>query len=219
ERESLSIEQQEAFEIFRNDHGDRLTLEDNKAILKQRFAEAKALGEQVNQARNRVSKSFSLPPLPPATHISSASGVMESQPNPQSDTVEETLRSQIEEEKKNYKSTFGRLKGLKTEIEHLQHLLQRSKIKLKRDFQDWWSQEATRLQYWHHALHYGIPYYMLHIPFRALSSTTMSSTSIPLTGDHQTDADILAFIRARQSLLTRTGISSSIHAGQKRGKV
>uniref|UniRef100_A0A4W4EMC3 Kinesin-like protein n=1 Tax=Electrophorus electricus TaxID=8005 RepID=A0A4W4EMC3_ELEEL len=201
----LSIEQQEAFEIFRNDHGDRLTLEDNKAILKQRFAEAKALGEQVNQARNRVSKSFSLPPLPP--------------PNPQSDTVEETLRSQIEEEKKNYKSTFGRLKGLKTEIEHLQHLLQRSKIKLKRDFQDWWSQEATRLQYWHHALHYGIPYYMLHIPFRALSSTTMSSTSIPLTGDHQTDADILAFIRARQSLLTRTGISSSIHAGQKRGKV
>ncbi|XP_026857259.2 kinesin-like protein KIF6 isoform X4 [Electrophorus electricus] len=140
----LSIEQQEAFEIFRNDHGDRLTLEDNKAILKQRFAEAKALGEQVNQARNRVNelkKQLQMRRMQMA-----AQGVMESQPNPQSDTVEETLRSQIEEEKKNYKSTFGRLKGLKTEIEHLQHLLQRSKIKLKRDFQDWWSQEATRLQ-------------------------------------------------------------------------
>ncbi|XP_035388465.1 kinesin-like protein KIF6 isoform X2 [Electrophorus electricus] len=235
----LSIEQQEAFEIFRNDHGDRLTLEDNKAILKQRFAEAKALGEQVNQARNRVNelkKQLQMRRMQMA-----AQGVMESQPNPQSDTVEETLRSQIEEEKKNYKSTFGRLKGLKTEIEHLQHLLQRSKIKLKRDFQDWWSQEATRLQKQDEGSERAKSsdrqenslciastrnaYSHDHIidmqdikqrdlstaparDLRALSSTTMSSTSIPLTGDHQTDADILAFIRARQSLLTRTGEGS-----------
>lgn len=45
-----------------------------------------------------------------------------------------------------YKSTFERLKGLKAEIEHLQHLLQRSKIKLQKDFQDWWTQKAARLQ-------------------------------------------------------------------------
>lgn len=45
-----------------------------------------------------------------------------------------------------YKRTFERLKGLKTEIDHLQHLHQRSKIKLQNDFQDWWTQEAARLQ-------------------------------------------------------------------------
>lgn len=45
-----------------------------------------------------------------------------------------------------YKSTFERLKGLKTEIDHLQHLLQRSKIKLQKDFEDWWTQETARLQ-------------------------------------------------------------------------
>lgn len=43
--------------------------------------------------------------------------------------------------------------------------------------------------------------------FRSLSSAGLASTSIPLTGDQQTDADILAFIKARQNLLTRTGIS------------
>jgi hypothetical protein len=45
-----------------------------------------------------------------------------------------------------YKSTFGHLKTLKMEIEHLQLLLERSKVKLQRDFQDWWSQEAAMLQ-------------------------------------------------------------------------
>lgn len=53
-----------------------------------------------------------------------------------------------------YKSTFESLKGLKTEIEHLQHLLQKSKIKLQRDFQEWWDQQATRLQVQQH-FNYG----------------------------------------------------------------
>ncbi|KAK1792914.1 hypothetical protein P4O66_001640 [Electrophorus voltai] len=130
-RPELSIEQQEAFEIFRNDHGDRLTLEDNKAILKQRFAEAKALGEQVNQARNRVNSDE-------MERLTSEHNLDLSCPK------ESHMWFSVAFDR--YKSTFGRLKGLKTEIEHLQHLLQRSKIKLKRDFQDWWSQEATRLQ-------------------------------------------------------------------------
>lgn len=45
-----------------------------------------------------------------------------------------------------YKSTIGRLKALRTEIEHLQLLLERAKVKLQRDFQKWWSQEASGVQ-------------------------------------------------------------------------
>ncbi|TDG98600.1 hypothetical protein EPR50_G00202050 [Perca flavescens] len=41
--------------------------------------------------------------------------------------------------------------------------------------------------------------------WRALSNTKLSNSSIPLTGDQQADADILAFIRARENLLNRTG--------------
>ncbi len=45
-----------------------------------------------------------------------------------------------------YKSAIGRLKALRTEIEHLQLLLERAKVKLQRDFQKWWSQEASGVQ-------------------------------------------------------------------------
>lgn len=45
-----------------------------------------------------------------------------------------------------YNSAIGRLKELRTEIEHLQLLLERAKVKLQRDFQKWWSQEASSVQ-------------------------------------------------------------------------
>ncbi|KAL6477444.1 hypothetical protein MHYP_G00132790 [Metynnis hypsauchen] len=228
----LSMGRQEAFEVFRRDHEDRLTIEDNKTILKQRFTEAKALGEQVNQARNRVNELKKQ--LEVRRMQMAAQGVMGGQQNSESDPVEERLRNQIEEEKKSYKSTFGRLKGLKTEIEHLQHLLHKSKIKLQKDFQDWWTQEATKLQKDQRpesvevkqsldstTRHSSSPDHAISIQerklrdlptpsardLRALSSTALTPSSIPLTGDQQTDADIMAFIKARQSLLTRTGTS------------
>ncbi|XP_062863067.1 kinesin-like protein KIF6 isoform X2 [Trichomycterus rosablanca] len=253
-----SMGRQEAFEIFRSEHEDYITIEDNKTILKQRFAEAKALGEQVNQARNRVNelkKQLEMRRMQIA-----AQGVIGSHETSEPNPVEETLRNQIEEEKKNYKSTFGRLKAMKTEIEHLQHLLQRSKIKLQKDFEDWWIQQTTKLQQdqgtkssgaktnqershsvasvsshdhitdtqgrihsdqstlpardlrntsSHHSINTQDRTHSDQTTppardLRALTSTGFSSTSVPLTGDQQTDSDILAFIRARQNLLTRT---------------
>ncbi|XP_029900557.1 kinesin-like protein KIF6 [Myripristis murdjan] len=267
----LSVGKQEAFEIFRRDHEDQLTIEDNKALLKQRFAEARTLGEQVNEARNRVNelkRQLEVRRMQRAAHgvtgnYTEAEG--------EADPVEENLRKQIEEEKKTYKSTFGCLKVLRTEIEHLQLLLERAKVKLQKDFQDWWSQEASNLQVseseatagrqtgqttqnlqpsspgvrgfrapsqsstarplsaprdpdssaspsprdlrsqvpaWSDKPQVGRETAITPSPeLRALSTTQLSSSAIPLTGDQQTDADILAFIRARQSLLNRTGQS------------
>ncbi|XP_041043267.1 kinesin-like protein KIF6 [Carcharodon carcharias] len=62
------------------------------------------------------------------------------------DHLEADLREKIEEEKKSYKMTFNRLKALKTEIEHLQHLLEKAKVMMQKDFEVWWSEEAARLQ-------------------------------------------------------------------------
>nr|XP_046268923.1 kinesin-like protein KIF6 isoform X2 [Scatophagus argus] len=185
--------------------------------------------------------------------------------------VEENLCKHIDQEKKLYKSTIGRLKALRTEIEHLQLLLERTKVKLQKDFEKWWSQETSSVQEsesestarchagsqsgtlqpsspgtpgfrapslsstvkdpesnpkcstapvhdlrsyipksvppltavpaWHDESVDGSP----SSEWRALSTTKLSSSSIPLTGDQQADADILAFIRARQKLLNRTG--------------
>ncbi|KAK1171195.1 kinesin-like protein KIF6 isoform X1 [Acipenser oxyrinchus oxyrinchus] len=260
----MSLGRQEAFEIFRRDHVDIITIEDNKALLKQRFAEAKALGEKVKLARvkvNELKAQIEQRRMQRAAHGVISSTVDLAEPDP----VEEELRVHIEEEKKSYKATFGRLKGLKTEIEHLQLLLERAKVKLQRDFEVWWSEEAARLQpqeersersasenAWrtpavsntksqksnHKTREFdsslsAVPsasdlrsFNPSHAPTSRessarshLESRTASTSSlrapgklvspIPLTGDQQTDADILAFVQARQSLLQRKGGSAN----------
>ncbi|KAJ8289574.1 hypothetical protein GJAV_G00002830 [Gymnothorax javanicus] len=127
----LSVGGQEAFEIFRKEHENSLVIEDNKAILKLRYVEAKALGEQVNEARGRVNELKRQ--LEERRLHTSAQGVTEGTAEP--DPVEESLCEQIEQEKISYKNTFSRLKALKTEIEHLQLLLERAKVKVQKDFQ------------------------------------------------------------------------------------
>ena len=52
----MSLGRQEAFEIFRRDYIHNQTIDDNKQTLKDRYAEAKRLGEQVNRARKKISK-------------------------------------------------------------------------------------------------------------------------------------------------------------------
>lgn len=43
-----------------------------------------------------------------------------------------------------YKDSYGRLKGLKAEIEHLQLMLEKSRKRLQKDFEGWY--EATLRQ-------------------------------------------------------------------------
>lgn len=45
-----------------------------------------------------------------------------------------------------YKTMFNRLKGLKVEIEHLQLLMEKAKMKLQKDFEVWWTEGGTNLQ-------------------------------------------------------------------------
>uniref|UniRef100_A0A665UZ20 Kinesin family member 6 n=1 Tax=Echeneis naucrates TaxID=173247 RepID=A0A665UZ20_ECHNA len=174
----LSMGKQEAYETFIRDHEDYPTIEDNKNILRERLTFL-AL----------CAPNFTV-------------GVMGNytEAEEEVDSVEENLCKHIEQERKAYKSSIDRLKALRTEIEHLQLLLERAKVKLQRDFHKWWNQETFSVQVT------DIPPLT---PVPVWHDTSMdgrlSSSSIPLTGDQQTDADILAFVRARQNLLNRTG--------------
>ncbi|XP_039992325.1 kinesin-like protein KIF6 isoform X2 [Xiphias gladius] len=245
----LSIGKQEAFETFIRDHEDILTIEDNKNLLSKRSAEARRLGELLNEARSRINELKKQ--LEMRRRQTAAHGVMgNTEAEKEVDPVEENLCKQIEQEKKAYKNTISRLKALRTEIEHLQLLLERAKVKLQKDFHKWWNQEISSVQEsesettasvhtgspggalqppphgtqgigsfnpknippltavpaWHDASMDGrVTDYTPSSEWRALSTTKLTSSSIPLTGDQQTDADILAFVRARQNLLNRTG--------------
>ncbi|NXE73088.1 KIF6 protein, partial [Cochlearius cochlearius] len=239
----MSLGCQEAFEVFKRDHADSITIEDNKQLLKQRFTEAKCLGEKLNEVRNKINH---LKGEITQRHIQRAARAVSS-PSEEVNTldpVEEKLRTQIEEEKKSYEMMFNRLKGLKVEIEHLQLLTEKVKMKLQKDFQVWWSEEAINLQQEKPEMVSSpntvtvYPQFIKssqHLSTNSFSETTRvspnedaagknnsitssnptlktrappnSSTSIPLTGDSQADADILAFIKARQNILQKKGKS------------
>ncbi|XP_053769985.1 kinesin-like protein KIF6 isoform X2 [Desmodus rotundus] len=246
-REEMSLGRQEAFEIFKRDHADSVTIEDNKQILKQRFSEAKALGESINEARSQIGH---LKEEITQRHLQQvALGISENVAVPSGpDQLEEKLRSQLEEEKRRYKAMFTRLKALKVEIEHLQLLMDKAKVKLQKEFEAWWTKEASRLQVNSAAgdpLGHTQPFpqapesqherpqllsdsrfgfysdvstrKILPSPCPILCSPEQTSaqaslddsipekpvSSIPLTGDSQTDSDILAFIKARQNILQK----------------
>ncbi|KAM4903021.1 kinesin-like protein KIF6 [Sylvia borin] len=240
--EKMSLGCQEAFEVFKRDHADSITIEDNKQLLKQRFDEAKYLGEKLNEVRNKINhlkgKIIQRQIQRAALAVSNPSEELTFDP------VEENLRMQVEEEKKSYKAVYGRFKGLKVEIEHLQLLMEKVKMKLQKDFEVWWSEEAKKFQQEKPEMVTSpntatvYPQFIRssqHLSRNSSSDTSRgslyedpavknnsitfgnptletrtppsSSTSIPLTGDSQADADILAFIKARQNILQKKGKS------------
>ncbi|XP_050170808.1 kinesin-like protein KIF6 isoform X2 [Myiozetetes cayanensis] len=239
----MSLGCQEAFEVFKRDHADSITIEDNKQLLKQRFAEVKCLGEKLNEVRSKINR---LKGEITQRHIQRAALAVSSPSEELNmfDPVEEKLRMQIEEEKKSYKTMFNRFKGLKVEIEHLQLLMEKVKMKMQKDFEVWWSEEAKNLQERPEMVTSPntVTVYprfiksLQHLSANSFSETTKvspnedpdgknnsitfsnpalktrtppsSSTSIPLTGDSQADADILAFIKARQRILQKKGLEN-----------
>ncbi|XP_061173877.1 kinesin-like protein KIF6 [Saccostrea echinata] len=136
----MSVGRQEAFEIFRRDYYNNPTIEENKLNLKQRYTEAKSLGEAVNKSRQKIN------------HVKgqieqhrmqlAMQGLVDGT-DQEIDEVEQELRDEMEEEKLRYKENFSRLRTLKTEIEHLQHLLEKSKVKLMKDFEIWFAEQAA----------------------------------------------------------------------------
>ncbi|XP_077637982.1 kinesin-like protein KIF6 [Lonchura striata] len=240
----MSLGCQEAFEVFKRDHADSITIEDNKQLLKQRFDEAKCLGGKLNEVRNKINhlkgKVIQRQIQRAALAVSNPSEELTFDP------VEEKLRMQIEEEKKSYKTVYSRFKGLKVEIEHLQLLMEKVKMKLQKDFEIWWAEEAKKFQQEKSEMVTSpntvtvYPQFIRssqHLSPISFSDTSRdspnedpavknnsvtfgsptlktrtpppsSSTSIPLTGDSQADADILAFIKARQNILQKKGLGN-----------
>ena len=252
----MSMGRQEAFEIFRRDYENNQHIDENKQTLKNRYAEAKVLGEKVNQSRTKINRLKS--------HIEQyrMSRVMQGLVNPEDpeeDETEKQMRMELECEKSKYKECFSQLRNLKTQIEHLQHLLEKSKVKLLKDFEIWWAEQAAIAEQQQMKLQslpdgrskkaWNTPpitptsntqpasslgsqsslasdFIYSNRTDRSNGSTRQSlsgsnlrtgkhennmessrkshsaaESSIPLTGDPQADADIKAFLRARQNVM------------------
>ncbi|XP_055878484.1 kinesin-like protein KIF6 isoform X1 [Biomphalaria glabrata] len=233
----MSLGRQEAFDIFMRDYRDREKIESNKQILKQRYGEAKAMGEQLNKSKQKMN------------HLKNILAQYRTQNNLEVDgetDVERDIKIKMEQEKHVYKETFTTLRGMKTEIEHLQHFLEKSKVKLMKDFELWWAEQMnysarqsqsrqSQVGFSHQKVMsaWKTPPITPPVPTpprgpptnRTFTRETYSSdsdrgsssgqtpTSKPpayptvgnftLTGDSKVDADIQAFVKARQAIIQK----------------
>nr|KAG5696960.1 hypothetical protein BaRGS_008422 [Batillaria attramentaria] len=251
----MSLGRQEAFDIFLRDYHHSQAIEENKQVLKQRYGQAKALGERLNTSKQRIN------------HLKAEVEDLRLQGDFSEEDLEEMehgMREEMEREKMMYKETFVQLRTMKTEIEHLQHLLEKAKVKMMKDFEMWWAQQSQANQAQASEQQPGVRSAWNTPPItpsvnggnssqRNYTQEVMSRTSgdsdrpplrplgsgrqgrgmaanlsggrqseregtytlnsakpgvsgsgggdIPLTGDPQADADIMAFIRARQNIL------------------
>ncbi|KAK7483515.1 hypothetical protein BaRGS_00025189 [Batillaria attramentaria] len=267
----MSLGRQEAFDIFLRDYHHSQAIEENKQVLKQRYGQAKALGERLNTSKQRIN------------HLKAEVEDLRLQGDFSEEDLEEMehgMREEMEREKMMYKETFVQLRTMKTEIEHLQHLLEKAKVKMMKDFEMWWAQQSQANQAQASEQQPGVRSAWNTPPItpsvnggnssqRNYTQEVMSRTSgdsdrpplrplgsgrqgrgmaanlsggrqseregtytlnsakpgvsgsgggdIPLTGDPQADADIMAFIRARQNILQQDSRDILVHFWKEDG--
>ncbi|KAJ1461060.1 P-loop containing nucleoside triphosphate hydrolase protein [Pelagophyceae sp. CCMP2097] len=133
---------QQAFQYFRDRSKTNHAMEANKVLLKERFLAAKALGAQVNSSRNAISylkKTIEqLRRERAVDDVVASPGSPVAAPPPPAD--EEKHRLAIEVEKDAYKASFDKLRGLKSEIEGIQKMLEAGRTRLQADFGAWYDQ-------------------------------------------------------------------------------
>lgn len=102
------------------------------------------MGEQVNKTRGSIN---SLKAQIEQVRVSQAvHSLTERNGDAVVDVREEELRGHLEDEKSRFKQMVGDLRQLKTEIEHLQHLLEKAKVKMQKDFEIWWAEQGALIQ-------------------------------------------------------------------------
>ena len=218
---NLLADRNKAFELFRKSYRKNEVIEENKAILKEKYTEAKALGKKVNERKKRIS---SLKALIEQRRIERA---MTQEGAEEVDPEEERAKGAIEKEKAEYKQSFERLRQLKREIEHVQKLLEQSRVRLQKDFEQWLDlmlrqqgkpqpkpakpaapEGAAKDAYNRPAVPVKAKP-ALFAPaasmFEGVDEAVRKKAAPLLTGNEEADRDIIKFYTAREQLLKQNG--------------
>lgn len=221
----LLRDRNQSFEHFRKSYRKNEAIEENKAILKQKYAAAKSLAAQVNATRARINSLKGT--IEQLRRERAAQGLMDDGSDgggePEVDPEEERAKAQIDEEKVKYKHGYAELKALKGEIEHLQLMLERSRKTLQKDFESWFSTaarqavarekaDAVRASKGSGGAVASVRASTLELGGAGAAGVVSSTPRTVaarkaagpmLTGNPQADADIIAFYKARDELNRR----------------
>ncbi|BHF81374.1 Kinesin-related protein 6 [Sparganum proliferum] len=190
DKNPCSSSRSDLYEQFKRDHHSSALIEMHKEFLRKQYAEAKRLGECLNEYKAAIAAT--------KLQLSSAS------------STDSTLRNQLANKNQNYLESFQQLAQVKVSIEHTQHQLQTLKAQMLQEFEVWWSKEyASMVERPTTQKTYPSPRSVdsLGDSLSAQSEqrhedgdirTEDITLSIPLTGDPFVDADILEFVRSRE---------------------
>lgn len=144
-----------SFESFKTHYPKNDVIRENKILLKQKYDAAKDLANAVNDARNQIKHlTLQIEKLRKQQAITenglvddSAGGGDAKTPSSSPSQLEETaaenkLKDKIEQCKLTYKKGFHELSELKKEIQHIQKMLEMSRIKLQKDFDLWYQRQG-----------------------------------------------------------------------------
>ena len=133
-----------AFKHFKDKYPGNKAVEENKLLLKSKYGEAKSTGEKVNKARSAINylkttiEQLRRERAMERVISEEKGGEEEDNPEEKVDEEESEYRRQIEQEKFVYKENFNRLRELKGAIEHIQRLMEKSRVKMQSDFDVWY---------------------------------------------------------------------------------
>ncbi|CAM9389353.1 unnamed protein product [Ectocarpus sp. 8 AP-2014] len=152
---------QRAFGYFRERHSGRVALEENKKLLGEKYARAKAMGERVNQARSTIQYLKNTIEQVRTQNIRrfemkyprycSFKGATQTSDSPPYTPATRSTTSNTSHTRKSISRILGgmtknELRELKSEIEHIQRLLEKGRSKMQADFQAWYEPLACSVE-------------------------------------------------------------------------
>lgn len=139
-----------AFDAFKAHYPKQDVIRENKVLLKRKYDAAKALASSVNDARNQIKHlTLQIEKLRKQqaiadTGLAGDSDAKATDASHETTTAaaEDKLKDAIEQCKARYKQGFVELSELKKEIQHIQKMLEMSRIKLQKDFDLWYQRQG-----------------------------------------------------------------------------
>ena len=229
-----------SFAHFRAAHPRNAAVEENKGVLRDKFSAAKRVGATVNAARaaiaelkkavevrrrQRAAGRVSAEERKAAEGGCSAEEEKEGaaeEEEAEVDEEEQSLLRQLEERKAEYKRTFQKLREHKKEIDHVQAMLEKSRKRMQKEFEEWYAKamasepEMTEGHPAQPSAAWGTPPASAEgtpsagciAPVVAEAKPSIveagaTPDGVVLTGNKDVDDDILAFYQAKQDLMKR----------------
>lgn len=184
ERSDDDASEQGLFDHFRQYYPKNTSMAENKTILQQKYQLAKDTGKAVNFARSEINRLKGT--IERERKERAVDSILHDEKDDEqtSASSEHELQDQIQQFKLKYKESFGELRHLKVEIEHLQRMLEKARSQMQQDFDLW----RTYLQ--DKGKQGGHP--------KEAWTKPETEVKAKATGDPSIDNDIAAFYKANE---------------------